>query len=72
MKGVKGKAIRFKSDYDKISIDKEIPSFEWTDQFSTAIWINTEQQKENARQYILIHHITLISNSLNVVNNIII
>ena len=53
VKGVKGKAIRFKSDYDKISIDKEIPSFEWTDQFSAAIWINTEQQKENARQYIL-------------------
>ena len=36
-----------------LSSNKEIPSFEWTDQFSAAIWINTEQQKENARQYIL-------------------
>jgi|TARA_B110000285_G_scaffold235616_1_gene318773 hypothetical protein len=53
VKGIKGNAVQFKSDYDKISIDKEIPSFEWTDPFSVAIWINTEQKKENTRQYIL-------------------
>ena len=53
VKGVKGNAISFESDYDRISIDKEIPNFEWTDEFSVSIWAQTQQKKENSRQFLM-------------------
>ena len=53
MKGVKGNALEFESDFDRISINKEIPNFEWTDEFSISIWAQTKQKKENARQFLL-------------------
>ena len=53
VKGVKGNALEFESDFDRISINKEIPNFEWTDEFSISIWAQTKQKKENARQFLL-------------------
>lgn len=53
VEGVRGNAIAFKSDYDRISISKEIPNFEWTDSFSISLWAQTVQKKENARQFLL-------------------
>ena len=52
-KGIKGEALEFKSDFDRFSINKEIPNFEWTDAFSISIWTQTHQRKEKARQFIL-------------------
>ena len=53
VKGIKGEAFAFESDYDRFSINKEIPNFEWTDPFSVAIWTQTRQRKEKSRQFIL-------------------
>ena len=53
VKGIKGNAVAFKSDYDRVSIEKEIPNFEWTDPFSVSLWAQTHQKKENARQFLL-------------------
>ena len=46
-------AFEFKSDYDRISITREIPNFEWTDSFSIALWAQTNQKKNNKRQFLL-------------------
>ena len=53
VKGIKGEAFAFESDYDRFSINKEISNFEWTDPFSVAIWTQTRQRKEKSRQFIL-------------------
>lgn len=53
VEGVQGNAFEFQSDYDRISIDKEIPDFEWTDPFSISLWAQTKQKKKNARQFFL-------------------
>ena len=51
--GIKKNAFEFRSDYDRISISKEIPNFEWTDSFSIALWAQTNQKKNNKRQILL-------------------
>jgi hypothetical protein len=53
VQGIKGEALEFESDFDRFSINKEIPNFEWTDPFSLAIWTQTHQRKEKSRQFIL-------------------
>ncbi len=52
VEGISGNAFAFQEDHDKIYVKKEIPQFEWTDPFSVAAWINTEQQKQGFRQFI--------------------
>lgn len=53
VEGIRGKAFEFQSDFDRISITKEIPDFEWTDPFSISLWAQTKQKKKNARQFFL-------------------
>ena len=51
--GIKNNALRFEQDYDRLYISKEIPNFEWVDSFSGSVWINTDQQDEEFRQFIM-------------------
>ena len=53
VEGVVGNAFEFKSDYDRISINKEIPNFEWTEAFTVSLWAQTNQKKKNKRQFLL-------------------
>jgi len=51
--GIKNNALRFEQDYDRLFISKEIPNFEWVDSFSGGVWINTDQQNSQFRQFIM-------------------
>lgn len=51
--GIKNKALRFEQDYDRLYINKEIPNFEWVDSFSAGVWINTDQQDPDFKQFII-------------------
>ena len=53
VKGISGNALEFSGDYDRVRIEKEIPSFEWTDPFSISMWAQTYQKKDNSRQFLL-------------------
>ena len=52
VKGVSGKALEFSGDYDRVRIENEIPSFEWTDPFRFQCRL-VYQKKENSRQFLL-------------------
>ena len=51
--GIKKNALRFEQDYDRLYISKEIPNFEWIDSFSAGVWINTDQQDSEFKQFII-------------------
>jgi hypothetical protein len=51
--GIKNQALSFEQDYDRLYISKEIPNFEWIDSFSAGVWINTDQQDPDFRQFII-------------------
>jgi hypothetical protein len=53
IEGIKDKAVRFEQDYDRIYLNKEIPNFEWTDPFSSSLWINTDQLDTEHRQVLI-------------------
>lgn len=50
--GKKGKAFEFTGEYDEIYIDK-IPNFEWTDEFSMGLWLNTTKREAGKTQTLL-------------------
>ena len=51
--GINKNAFEFKSDYDRISIAKEIPNFEWTDSFFYSPLGSNKSEKNNKRQILL-------------------
>lgn len=53
VEGVKNNAFRFEQDYDRPFLGKQVPNFEWTDAFSAAIWIQTDQQDPEHRQFVI-------------------
>ena len=52
VKGKKGKAFVFTGEYDELNL-KNIPNFEWTDEFSGALWMKTSKREEGKTQQLL-------------------
>lgn len=50
--GVKDKALEFTGEYDEIYL-RNLPNFEWTDKFSSALWINTTKRRAGSTQTLL-------------------
>ncbi|WP_422079607.1 DUF1553 domain-containing protein [Ulvibacterium sp.] len=48
-KGKKEKSFEFTGEYDEVYID-DARNFEWTDQFSTSLWINTSKREAGKTQ----------------------
>lgn len=49
IEGKKDKAFQFTGEYDEVYID-DARNFEWTDQFSTSLWINTSKREAGKTQ----------------------
>ena len=52
VKGKKGNAFVFTGEYDDLNL-KNIPNFEWTDEFSAALWVNTTKREKAKTQQLL-------------------
>jgi hypothetical protein len=50
--GVKGNSLQFLIDGDYVLLEK-IPNFEWTDSFSSSVWVNTNNLNPEKTQHIL-------------------
>ncbi|MEP1796870.1 MAG: DUF1553 domain-containing protein [Eudoraea sp.] len=51
-KGVTGNALEFTGEYDEVYL-KDIPNFEWTNAFSSSLWINTTKREAGRTQTLL-------------------
>lgn len=51
-KGKKGKAFEFTGEYDEVHLNN-IPNFEWTDEFSVGLWLNTTKRETGKTQTLL-------------------
>ncbi|WP_425234237.1 DUF1553 domain-containing protein [Ulvibacterium sp.] len=51
-KGKKGKAFEFTGEYDEVHLNN-IPNFEWTDEFSMGLWLNTTKRETGKTQTLL-------------------
>jgi len=52
VKGKKGNAFVFTGEYDELNL-KNIPNFEWTNEFSAALWMNTTKREKGKTQQLL-------------------
>lgn len=52
VKGKKGNAFVFTGEYDELHL-KNIPNFEWTDEFSATLWMNTTKREKEKTQQLL-------------------
>jgi hypothetical protein len=50
--GKKGKAFEFTGEYDEVHVNN-IPNFEWTDEFSVGLWLNTTKRETGKTQTLL-------------------
>ncbi len=52
VKGKKGNAFVFTGEYDELNL-KNIPNFEWNDEFSASLWMNTTKREKEKTQQLL-------------------
>ncbi|MEM9144220.1 MAG: DUF1549 domain-containing protein, partial [Bacteroidota bacterium] len=50
--GIKGKALEFTGEYDEIYLNG-LPNFEWTEEFSASLWLNTTKREGQLTQTLL-------------------
>ncbi|MEO1010180.1 MAG: DUF1553 domain-containing protein [Bacteroidota bacterium] len=50
--GIQGKALEFTGEYDEVYLNN-VPNFEWTDEFSIALWLNTTKREGQLTQTLL-------------------
>lgn len=52
VKGKNGNALKFTGEYDEVHLNN-IPNFEWTDTFSSSLWMNTTKREKLKTQTLL-------------------
>lgn len=52
IKGKYGNALEFTGEYDEVYLNN-IPNFEWTDEFSASLWMNTTKREKSLTQTLL-------------------